>query len=201
MLKNYMKTDYISLLGAGFLIWQLGAIWRFKNLELAQMIKIDDLDLYRWNMWLGTGFFLVIVILKYTMQINSLTTNMAILTFVFAVQVAFCFYIIKYKGVMRDFNVIANLRNSGQEQEGRRILVNLYGRMHRILLLLLKSYLNNNAYVDRKTKNKALIYEESTITYLVTRFEDLIRDFGLTGNYTITRDRQALENQIRSSKL
>lgn len=80
---------------------------------------------------------------------------MAILTFVFAVQVAFCFYIIKYKGVIRDFNVIANLRNSGQEQEGRRILINLYGRMHRILLLLLKSYLNNNAYIDHKTKSKA----------------------------------------------
>jgi len=198
-----MKTDYLSILGLGFLVWQLGAIWRFKNLDLNQMIKTTDLAMYQWNMWLSAGCFMVIVALKWfdNSLVDSLTTNAVILSFVFVVQFGFCFYIVKYKSIMRDFKIIADLKRNANERQGREKLSRLYEKMHRILLLLLKSYLRNNAYIDRNNNDKELVYEESTVTYLVARFEVLIRDFGLAGSFSMERERKKLVEQVRSSKL
>jgi len=198
-----MKTDYLSILGLGFLVWQLGAIWLFKNLKLEKMIKTTDLGMYQWNMWLSAGCFMVIIVLKGLDNkiVDSLTTNELILSFVFMVQFGFCFYIIKYKSIMHNLEIIAKLKNIGNERQGREKLSRLYNKMHRILLLLLKSYLRNNAYIDRNNNDKELVYEESTVTYLVARFEVLIRDFGLAGSFSMERERKKLVEQVRSSKL
>jgi len=195
--------NYLSILGLIFLIWQLGAIWRFKNLDLNQMIKTTDLGMYQWNMWSSAEFFMIIVALKWfdNRLVDSLTTNAAILSFVFVVQFGFCFYIVKYKSIMRDFEIIADLKRNGNERQGREKLSRLYEKMHRILLLLLKSYLRNNAYIDRNNNDKELVYEESTVTYLMERFEALIRDFGLAGSFSMERERKKLVEQVRSSKL
>ena len=62
------------------------------------MIKTTDLGMYQWNMWSSAGFFMIIVALKWfdNRLVDSLTTNAAILSFVFVVQFGFCFYFGNY---------------------------------------------------------------------------------------------------------
>lgn len=154
------------------------------------------------NMWLSVLCYLILIILKYTTQNIAITTNVAILSTASIVQIGFCSYIIKYKTVLYSLDVISNLKSQGEPTQAKKIFKNSYHRMHKILFMLLSSYLNNNSHIIKdKNNNNKLHYEPSVVTYLMDRVEKMIHEFNLANELTITKDRKALENKILQDKL
>lgn len=197
-----MNLEYLSIFGLIFLIWQIVAIFKIKNMPLEKIIKTNDLHLYKKNMWLSILSYLILLVLKYTTQNIAITTNIPILSTASIVQVGFCLYIIKFKSVLYDFDLISNMRSQGEPAQAKKILIKSYNRMYKTLFMMFSSYLNNNAHVIQDKNNKNILhYEPSLVTYLMDRIEDMINEFNLTKQLTLVKDRKALENKILQDKL
>jgi len=193
--------EALSSLGLVFLIWQMAAIFKMKNLSINAMIKISDLPLYKINMWLSILAYIGLIVFKLSLQSQSLTTNTAILSFVAFVQIALCFYIFKYKSVLYDLKILSDLRLQGNIIQAERMFRRLYYKIYNILFMMLSSYLRHNSYIVRSNNRNTLHYELSSITYLVDAIEKMVNDFDLRVQLTITEDRRKLENKILQDKL
>ena len=63
------------------------------------------------------------------------------------------------------------------------------------------SFLEADIIIQDKNNKNILHYEPSLVTYLMDRIEDMINEFNLTNELSISKDRKALENKALQDKL
>ena len=189
--------NLLTLFGSIFLIWQVAAIWQIKNISLISAIKTNNAFFYRINNILSIVSYAALISIKLWSNNNSVILNPFLLSAICFSQVAFCYLLLKYKAILSDLNDLTNSNLPLLQKQ--KIFQNIYEKIHKILLSMLSSYLNNNSKPSQNNQQE-LNYQAGLVTYLADKIENIIKELDLHNQIKFSVERKNLEQQLLRQK-